>query len=69
MHKNYKLDKQVIINIIHRYIKPIEQLKQIKLIIYYTKFKMSHFIVKNNINFPQTFLNQTNVVYRFTCPF
>ena len=39
MHKNYKLDEQIITNIIHRHIKPIEHHKQIKRIIYYTKFK------------------------------
>ena len=38
MHKNYKIDEQIITNIIHRYIKPIEHQKQIKLIIYCTKF-------------------------------
>ena len=39
MHKNYKLDEHVITNIIHGHIKPIEHQKQIKLIIYFTKFK------------------------------
>ena len=34
MHKNCKLDKQVITNIIHWHIKPIKHQKQIKLIIY-----------------------------------
>ena len=47
MHKNYKVDKQVISNIIHRHIKPTKPPKQIKLIIYYTKFKTSNLIVKN----------------------
>ena len=54
MHTNYKVGKQVIINIIHRHIKPTKPQKQIKHIIYYTKFKTSNFIVKNNTNFPQT---------------
>ena len=69
MHKNYKLDEQVITNIIHGHIKPTEQPKQIKLVIYYTKFKTSHLIVKNNSNSPETFLNLTNEVYKFTHPF
>ena len=30
---------------------------------------MSNLIVKNNINSPQTSLTQTNVVYKFICPF
>ena len=37
MHKNYKVDEQVITNIKHRHIKPIEPQQQIKLIIYYPK--------------------------------
>ena len=60
MHKNYKLDEQIITNIIH--IKSIRLQKQIKLIIYYTKFKISKFIVKNNTNSLTIFLNQTNIV-------
>ena len=47
MHKNYKLDEQVMTNI-----KPTEPQKQIKLIIYYTKFKTSNLIVKNNTTPP-----------------
>ena len=69
MHYNYKLDEQAITNIIKRYIKYIEKQKQIKLIIYYTKFKTSNLIVKNNTNSTKIHLNQTNVVYKFICPF
>ena len=47
MHHNYKLDEQVITNIMKIHIKPTEkQKKQIKLIIYYSKFKTSNLIVK-----------------------
>ena len=49
MHKNYKLDKQVIINIIHRHIKPTEHQKQIKFITYYIKFKTSNFSFLQNL--------------------
>ena len=68
MHYNYKLDEQAITNIIKRHIKPVEKQKQIKLI-YYTKFKTSNFINKNNTNSAKIHLNQTNVVYKFICPF
>ena len=54
MYKNYKLDEQVITNITHGHIKSTEQQNQIKLIIYYTKFKTSNLIVKNN-KLPQNF--------------
>ena len=54
MHKIYKLDEQVITNILHRHIKSIKHQKQIKLNIYYTKFKMSNLIIKNNTNASKT---------------
>ena len=67
MHYNYELGEQAITNIIKRRIKPIE--KQIKLIIYLTKFKTSNLIMKNNTNSAKILLNQTNVVYKFICSF
>ena len=52
----------------HICIRPTDQPKQIKLIIYSTEFKTPNFIVRNNTSSPKTFLNQTNVVYKFNCP-
>ena len=69
MYYNYKLDEQAITKIIKRHIKPIEKQKQIKLIIYYTKFKTSNLIIKNNIDSAKIHLNRTNEVYKFICPF
>ena len=69
MHYHYKLDKQAITNITKRHSKPIEKQKQIKLIIYYTKFKTSNLIIKNNTNSAKIHLNQTNVACKFICPF
>ena len=65
MDKNNKLDEKEITNIIHKHIKPTEQ---IKFIIYSTKFKTSNLIVKNNTNFSKSPLNQTNV-HKLTNPF
>ena len=65
MHYNYKSDECEITNIIKRHIKPSEKQKLIKLIIYYTKFKTSNLIVKNNIDSAKILLNQTNVVYEY----
>ena len=52
MHKTIKKDEQVITNVINRHIKPTKPQKQIKLIIYNTKYKTSNLIVKNNTNSP-----------------
>ena len=54
MHKNYLVDEQIITNVIHRHTKPTEPQKQIKLIIYNTKFKTYNLIVKNYTNPPKT---------------
>ena len=54
---NYKLDEQAITNIIIRHFKLIEKHEQIKLIIYYTEFKLSNLIVKNNTNSAKIHLN------------
>ena len=69
MHNNYKLDEQAITNIIKRHIKPLEKQKQIKFIIYYTKFKTPNLIVRNNTDSAKMHLNQTNVVNKFICSF
>ena len=65
--------KQTLVNnnfpnkLVDQQIKPFE--KQVKLIIYHTKFKTSNLIVKNKTNSAKIHLNQTNVVYKFMCPF
>ena len=46
-----------------------EPQKQRKPIIYNTEFNSSNLIVKNNVNSFKIPLNQTNEVYKFTCPF
>ena len=58
MHQNYELDEQAITNIILRCTTSTKYLKQIKLVIFHTKFKMSNLIIKNNS--PKSYLNQTN---------
>ena len=69
MNYNNKLDKQAKTYIIERHIKAMEKQKQIKFIIYYTKFKTSNLIVKNNTNSLKLHINQTNAVYKFIRPF
>ena len=69
MRYNYKSGGQEITSIIKIRIKPTEKDKQIKPIIYYTKFKTSNLIVKNSPNSAKTLLDQTIVVYKFIYPF
>ena len=60
MHKNYNLDEQVILNIMHRHIKPIEQQNQIKLILYLHLKRQT-----SSLKMTQK-LSQTKVVFKFT---
>ena len=69
MHYNYKLNEQAITNIIKRHIKPIEKQKQIELIIYNTKFKISKLSVKHNTNSAKIHRNQTKLIHQFIYPF
>ena len=48
MHYNYKSDERISILLIHRNIPPTDPNKEIKLIIYYNKFKTSNLVIKNN---------------------
>ena len=67
-HENYRLDERIIENIVNRNTKCIDESKKLKITFYYRNKKASNFIMKNNMAPPPTTIQQTNVVYRFTCP-
>ena len=67
-HKNYKIDERTIENIVDNNIKCIDTNNKIKVVFYYKNRKTSNCIMKNNMAPPPTTLQQTNVVYKFTCP-
>ena len=66
MHYNYKLDENILKTFIHRKILPTDQ---IKLIIYYNKFKISNLVINNNSSPLIGVLQKTNIIYQFKCPF
>ena len=68
MHLNYKIEERVIKNIIYDNTKCTSPNDKLDLIFYYKNKKTSQLIMKNNLNPPPTQLEQTNVVYEFTCP-
>ena len=68
MHLNYKIEERVIKNIIYDNTKCTSPNDKLDLIFYYKNKKTSQLIMKNNLNPPPTLLEQTNVVYEFTCP-
>ena len=67
-HANYKLDENILKQIIKNNIRPCKQICEIKLMIYYKNKKTSNLVMKNNITSRQDVLGQTNVVYEFKCP-
>ena len=68
MHNNYKSDEKIFKTLIHRNILPTDPNKEIKLIIYYNKFKTSNLVIKNNSPPSIGVLQKTNVIYQFKCP-
>ena len=68
MHGNYKLDERVIRDIIREntYCKDANQ--ELKLIVYYTNKKTFNLVMKNNLMSKHSTLQQTNVIYQFSCP-
>ena len=68
MHGNYRLDERIIKEIIkeNAYCKDPNQ--DLKVIVYYTNKKTSNLIMKNNLTSRNSTLQQTNVIYEFSCP-
>ena len=68
MYLNYKIEERVIKKIIYDNTKCTSPNNILDLIFYYKNKNTSQLIMKNNFNSPPTQLEQTNVVYEFTCP-
>ena len=67
-HSNYKSDERVLTNIIRNNTKCLNSNYKLKLIFYYSSRKTHNLVMKNMTCVPST-LHQTNVVYKFHCPF
>lgn len=68
MHANYKIDERIIKELIYNNTNTNNNNKKLQLIIYYRNNKTSSLVMKNNLNPPPTKLQNTNIVYEFTCP-
>ena len=68
MHYYYKSDEKILTTLIHRNILPTDPNKEIKLIIYYNKFKTSNLVIRNNSSPSIGVLQKYNVIYQFKCP-
>ena len=67
-HKNYKIDENVLSEIIKNNVKPTDGDRKINLLIYYRNRKASNLVIRNDTSPKEDFLRQTNVVYEFKCP-
>ena len=69
MHKNYKIDEKVLNDIVQKNSKCNDPSQKLKVIFYYNNPRTSNLVMKNNLTTEYSPLNQTNVVYQFTCPY
>ena len=68
MHKNYKLEEKIIKDIIRKNLKCKDSdNEQLKNIFYNKNNKVSNLGIKNSLTIQTEDLNNTNVVYKYTC--
>ena len=68
MHCNYKLDERIIKELIYENTKCVNQNDKMNVIIYYKNPKTCNLIMKNNPEPRPEPLEQSNLIYEFTCP-
>ena len=68
-HLNSKLDERIIKDIVNNNVKCIDENKKLRIIFYYKNLKTHSLVMKNNLAPKPPVLQQSNVVYRFACPF
>ena len=68
MHPNYKIEEKSIKSIIYNNVKCLNEEEKLDLVFYYKNIKTSSFVMKNNAAPPLGQLEQTNVIYKFSCP-
>ena len=68
MHNNYQIEERTIKDIVYNNTKCLDQNSKINLIVYYKSPKTANLVMKNNMSPASTKLQQSDVVYKFTCP-
>ena len=66
-HINYKIDENILKNLIHKNVLPIDPIKKVRLIIYFKKFKTSNLIISNSTSPSTALLDRTNIGYFIKC--
>ena len=68
MHTNYKLDERVLKEIVYNNTNCINPNDKLNLVIYYKNKTTSNLIIKNNISPPLPPMQQSRLIYEFSCP-
>ena len=66
-HCNYKQDETTMKTLIRQHISAVDPTSEVKLIIYYRKFKTQNLLLDNNPSRNRSKVAQTNVIYEFIC--
>lgn len=66
-HPNYKTEERVIKNIILNNTECQKVDHKLQVVVYYKNKKTSNLVMKNNLSPPLKYLEQTNVIYKFSC--
>ena len=67
-HANCKIDERIIKNIVYSNTKSKLENKKLELRIYYKNTKTCNLVMKNNLTPPPSLLDESNVIYKFSCP-
>ena len=68
-HSNYKVEERSIKNIILSNVKCLNEKQKLKIIFYYKNTKTHNLVMKNNLSPRPSAMQQSNLVYKFSCPF
>ena len=68
MHNNYQIEERAIKDIVYNNTKCHDKNSKINLIFYYKNLKTANLVMKNNMSPVTTKLQQSDVVYKFSCP-
>ena len=68
MSNSYKTDERVLKEIVVRNVSCVNDNDELKLIIYYKNKRVNQLIINNNPTKKTDSLQQTNVIYEFSCP-
>ena len=67
-HANYKTDERILKNLVYQNTKCCHENNKLEFRIYYKNKKTCSLVMRNNLGPPLSKKEETNVIYKFTCP-